>query len=119
MLVVDPSSVATSPPVMTCSSCCVLEVPCLASLSALSFPGISQCPGLHWMDVYTSFWLCSLLAVVSMSVTIGCLWRFICAIAFRADPYTCRWFQLPSFFSMCAGYALLALITMRCGHRVG
>ena len=37
----------------TRSSCCVLEVPCLASLSALQFPGISQCPGIHWMDVST------------------------------------------------------------------
>ena len=31
----------------TCSSCCVLEVPCLANLSALSFPRISQCPGIQ------------------------------------------------------------------------
>ena len=56
---------------MTCSSCCALEVPCLASLSDLSFPGISQCPGIHCMDVSTSFWLCGLFAVFSMSVTIG------------------------------------------------
>ena len=82
MLVVDPSSVGTSPPVMPnlarlrlydllgCSvgdlfSSCVLEVPCLASLSALSFPGIPQCPGIHWMDVSTSFWLCSLLTMLA------------------------------------------------------
>ena len=69
----------------TCSSRCALEVPCLANLSALSFPGISQCPGIHWMDVSTSFWLCSLLAVVSLSVTIGCLWCYICAMAWIAD----------------------------------
>ena len=50
--------------------CCVLEVSCSASLSALSFPGISQCPGIHWMNVSTSFRLYSLLAVFSMSVTI-------------------------------------------------
>ena len=37
------------------------------------------------MDVSTSFWLCSLLAVVSMSVTIGCLWCCICAMAWIAD----------------------------------
>ena len=37
------------------------------------------------MDVSTSFWLCSLLAVVSMSVTIGCLWCCICAMAGIAD----------------------------------
>ena len=37
------------------------------------------------MDVATSFWLCSLLAVVSMSVTIGCLWCCICAMAWTAD----------------------------------
>ena len=40
-----------------------LDVTCLANLSALSFAGLSQCPGIHWMDVSTSFWLCSLLAV--------------------------------------------------------
>ena len=37
------------------------------------------------MDVSTSFWLCSLLAVVSMSVTMGCLWCCICAMAWIAD----------------------------------
>ena len=63
MLAVDPSSVATSPPVMPnlsrlrlydllgCSVgdlfivLCLLEVPCLANVSALSFPGISQLDG--------------------------------------------------------------------------
>ena len=44
-----------------------------ASVSALSFHGISQCPEIHSMDVSMSFWLCSLLAVVSMSTTIGCV----------------------------------------------
>ena len=102
MLVVDPSCVAANPPVMPnlprlclydllgCSVgdlfiVFVLEVPCLANLSALSFPGISPCPGIHWMDVSISFWLCSLLVVVSMSVTIGCLWCCICAMAWIAD----------------------------------
>ena len=104
MLVVDPSSLAKSPAVMLnlprlrlydLLGCSVgdlfvvlcLRVPCFASLSALSFPGISQCLGIHWMDVSTSFWLCSLLAVVvvSMSVTIGCLWCCICAMAWIAD----------------------------------
>ena len=33
------------------------------------------------MDVSTSFCLCSLLAVVSMSMTIGCLWCCICVMA--------------------------------------
>ena len=57
MLVVGPSSV-TSPPVMpnlprlclydllgyrVCPSFYVLEVPCFASLSALTIPGMSQC----------------------------------------------------------------------------
>ena len=32
-----------------------------------------------------SFWLCSLLAVVSMSVTIGCLWCCNCAMTWNAD----------------------------------
>ena len=32
-----------------------------------------------------AFWLCSLLAVVSMSVTIGCLWCCICAMDWIAD----------------------------------
>ena len=54
-------------------------------MSALSFPGISQCPVIHWMDVSTAFWLCSLLAVVSMSVAIGCLWCCICVMARIAD----------------------------------
>ena len=37
------------------------------------------------MDVSTSSWLCRLLAVVSMSVTIGCLWCCICATPWIAD----------------------------------
>ena len=69
----------------TCSSCCAIEVSRLDNVSALSFAGLSQCPGIHWMDVSTSFWLCSLLAVVSMSVTIGCLWCCICAMDWIAD----------------------------------
>ena len=65
--------------------CCVFEVPCLPSVPALSFPGIAHCPGIHWMDVSTSFWLCSLLVVVNMFVTIGCLWCCICAMACIVD----------------------------------
>ena len=34
-------------------SCGVLVVPSFASLSALSFPGISQYPGVNWMNVCT------------------------------------------------------------------
>ena len=63
----------------------MLIVLCLRGSLSLSFPGIAQCPGIHWMDVSTSFWLCSLLAVVSMSVTIGCLWCCICAMDWIAD----------------------------------
>ena len=33
----------------------------------------------------TSLWLCSVLAVASMSVNIGCLWCCICAMAWIAD----------------------------------
>ena len=32
-----------------------------------------------------AFWSCSLFAVASMSVTIGCLWCCICAMAWLAD----------------------------------
>ena len=64
---------------------CALAVPYFANSSALSFTGKSQCPGIHWMDVFTPFWLCSLLAVVSTSVTIGCSWCCICATARIAD----------------------------------
>ena len=102
LLVVSPHSVATSPIVMPdlprlrlynvleCRVgdwllCCALAVPYFANSSALSFTGKSQCPGIHWMDVFTPFWLCSLLAVVSMSVTIGCSWCCICATARIAD----------------------------------
>ena len=89
VLVVDPSIVATSPPVMPnlprlrlcdllgCSigdffiALCLRGSLYLSNSSVLSFPVISQCLGIHWMDVSTSFWLCSLLAVDSMSVAIG------------------------------------------------
>ena len=67
-LVVSPPVVPNLPRLRLLGpSCCVLiVVPCFASLSALPFPGISQCPGIHWMDVSTSFYrLCSFLGVVS------------------------------------------------------
>ena len=37
------------------------------------------------VDVSTSFWLRNLLSVVSMSVTIGCMWWSICAMAWISD----------------------------------
>ena len=40
------------------------------------------------MDVSRSFWLCRLLAVVSMSVTIGCLRCCICAMGWISDCET-------------------------------
>ena len=53
----------------------VLYAPCFASVSALSFPEYQNVHEPIRMDVSTSFWLCSLLAVVSLFVTIGCcLW---------------------------------------------
>ena len=44
-----------------------------------------------------SFWLCSLLAVVSMSVTIGCLWFCICVVAWIAD---CESVNMMMFFNI-------------------
>ena len=37
------------------------------------------------MDDSTSLWLCILLVVVSMSMTIGCLWCYFCAMAWIGD----------------------------------
>ena len=39
----------------------------------------------YYRNVQESFWLCSLLASVSMSVTIGCLWSCICATDWIAE----------------------------------
>ena len=83
---------------------------CPASLSALSYPGISQYPGIHWIDVSTSFCLCSLLVVVSMSVTIGCLWCCICAMAWIAD---CESVNITMFFTH-GGLGLSQSLEMVC-----
>ena len=77
-------------------------VPCFASLSALSFPEISQCPGIHWM--------CSFLAVVSTSVTIVCLWCCICAMAWIAD---CQSVNMTMLFTH-GGWRLSQLLDMVC-----
>ena len=48
-----------------------------------TFPGISQCPGIDWMDVSMSFWLRNFVGCCSCAV--GCLWCCICVMAWIAD----------------------------------
>ena len=62
------------------------------------------------MDVSTSFCLCSLLAVVSMSMTIGCFWCCICAMAWIAD---CESVNLTMLFTR-GGLGLSQSLDMVC-----